>query len=252
MMRVPSTEIKSDASSYIVLLQGDLTTANSNYLASEPIIDVNVFSTNLSNVISNDNDWIVEYYKTEIEFYKKYEIKRKKTADSLETVTKKLAQIEQKRVADSIAKVNKEKELALKASQKAKADSIAYADRFKGFSFVNVDELSLREKPSTSGKLLATLGVCSYVKILNDIEVDGYVYVKVGDRQGYVYKSYLVDNLDDITVEGADIETAKTKQIVVIETVKTTSVKYSKDSKGNCFYTNSAGKKIFVDRSYCD
>ena len=77
--------------------------------------------------------------------------------------------------------------------------------------------------------------------------------VKAGERQGYVYKSYLVETLDEITIEGADIETAKLKQTVIFEAATTTSSKkYLKDSKGNCYYTNSAGKKIMVDRSYCD
>jgi len=118
--------------------------------------------------------------------------------------------------------------------------------------YENVDELSLREKPSTSGKLLATLGVCTYVKILNNTETDGYVYVKVGTMQGYVYKSYLVENLDDITVSDADVVTAKTKKIEIIETVVTNNGrKYMRDSKGNCYYMNGS-KKVLVDRGYCD
>jgi len=252
MMRVPAEEIKSDASSYIILLQEDLKIANTSYLANQPIADVNKLNTNVSNITTKDADWVVENYQMEINFYSKYEAKRKKTADSIAAVTLKAQQIAKQKTADSLAKINKDKEIALKEQQKLKADSTANAERLKGYSFVNVDELSLREKPSTSGKLLATLGVCTYVKILNNTETDGYVYVKVGTMQGYVYKSYLVENLDDITVSDADVVTAKTKKIEIIETIVTNNGrKYMRDSKGNCYYMNGS-KKVLVDRGYCD
>jgi len=253
MMRVPSAEITSDASSYIVLLQTDLQTANESYATKGAITNLNTFSSNLSNIISYDGDWVVEHYKTEIDFYQKYEAKRKKTADSLDVINKKNEQIAAKRIADSLAVIKKAKDIEMKEIQKVKADSMAYVERTKGFSFVNVDELSLRETASKTGKLLATLGACTYVKIINDVEVDGYVKVKVGNMQGFVYKSYLVDNLDSISVEGADIVTAKSKPTVVIETVTNTNTRtYSRDSNGNCYYLNSTGKRIFVDRSHCN
>jgi len=248
MMRVPSDEITSDASSYITLLQTDLTSANTSYNSKQEITNISALSSNLSNIIANDADWVVENYKLEIDLYSKYETKRKKTADSLSLVLKKKEQA----TKDSIAKADKEKEIALKEAQKLKADSIAKIEKMKDFKFVNVDELSLRDKPSTSGKLMATLGATTWVKVLNGTEIDGYVQVKVGDKTGYVYNSYLVGDIDDITVEGADIEAARDKQVTIINTVSNASVQYLKDSKGNCYYINSAGKKIMVDRSNCN
>jgi hypothetical protein len=174
-------------------------------------------------------------------------------------------------VEDSLSEVSRKLDLA-----KKKADSIDLAERTKGYYFVDVPYLSLLEQPSAKSKVIGIFWPYTYVKKLQEKEVNGYVKVKIDDHVGFVFSSFLVDRIDKVTVASPNKEaaykgyfTSLMESTTVQSTIPSTAPSnhgtqsselksssslrtYYRGPKGGCYYFSSSGKKVYVDKSHCN
>lgn len=271
IMRVPEAKIKSSARATIILVQNELEAAHKKYLTNEHTGIKNTFAYYFDQITSADPNWVVSSYQEELKFYQDHD--RSITERERQEAKKKaLVKQREKHAQDSLARLERlaqtakrdslDKELRLKRIAQTKLeDSLAYLNRTKGFHFVNTEYLNLREKPNVSAKVIAKVGACSYVTIIPGYESNGWTKIAVGNYQGYVNEDYLVGNLDDITVTGADVAFAKKSYFTSVETAATYAAPYRKavdtrtyytGPRGGCYYINDNGRKEYVDHSFCD
>lgn len=277
IMRVPADQVKGEAKTLILQVQARLETARLNHRNNHHVNGLEAIDQDIRYIGYKDLDWVTEYYKAELDFYSAYEHRltaqeseaRRESArkqrmheDSLRRAQKTdeiRLQAQLRHSRDSVAAVERAKWKAeqrradsLATVKQMRNDSLARAERMSGYRFVNVDELSLREQPSSKSKKLGMIGVGSYVMVLDDKPVNGYVKVSVSDYEGFVFADYLVDDLSKITVEGANLSAPKQYYYTSFETKPATNPKLHRGPKGGCYYIGPSGKKVYVDRSLCD
>jgi len=275
ILRVSEEKIISPAKGYVVRIQNDLSNYHSLYQANQHL-DLPYYYDDISSLKMFDKDWPCEYYENELKEYRKYEknLTKKEQAfkDSLESAKR----IEQKRVTDSLAIV-----------RKIYKDSVEYAERVLGFHFINKEYALLKEKPSEKSKTIGRVYMGSYVRVLGYSENTSYSKVSIQGVEGFIINGDLVDNIDKINTENADIPTYRSRQYYKYEpnyeyvpepemsnifqstnTNNTGTTKRTTNStprqrqsssqrtyilgpRGGCYYLTDHGTKVYVDHSYC-
>ena len=225
-MRVPVAkieEMKSPAGSLLIELQRLLEDARSAFWSNKPIYKLDRMHYCLTQLEALDPYWELMFLKLEYDYYAEYEAERyerevvvAKREDSLRQVQQakkkdSLMQlyIAESKTADSLQKV-RDKERLLKK------DSFDYVNRVNGYHFVNTGSLGLYNAPSPNAQLIVNMRVCTYVKVLSQPDILGYVYLEVSDYKGYALYKHLVNSLDKITVAKADVKFAKENHYVSI------------------------------------
>lgn len=225
-MRVPASKIedlKSPATALLIEFQGLLEDAKSAFWSNKPIKKVDRMEYCLTQIEALDPYWELMFLKLEYDYYIDYEKKRYHKEVVLAGKEDSLRQIKElqkkdslmqlyiveSRQADSLQKL-REKERLLKK------DSFDYVSRVSGHHFVNHGTLGLFTEPSPNSKLIVNMRVCTYVKVLSQPDILGYVYIEVSDYKGYTLYKHLVNSLDKITVPKADIKFAKENHYVSI------------------------------------
>ncbi len=271
MMRVPEESIKSAAKSDIKQVQNELEKAHDNFVKGDetklPVGFVNV----MERIAEYDPDWVVTSYWREANFYALNERKMaeaRRIKQQQEQLDKQEEKRQESKRLEELARAKTAQKDSLERVQRLqrindgkRADSLAYVSRTKGFHFVNTEMLNLRENPNVSSKVIAQVGACSYVTIIPGHESNGWTKIDAGNYQGYVNEDYLVDNLDDITVTGADVAFAKKTYFTSVETAATYAAPYRRavdtriyytGPRGGCYYINGNGRKEYVDHSFCN
>ena len=274
ILRVDADKIISSAKPYIIKIQEQLSGYYKTYQQQQPIA-VPTYNDDIPVVRNMDIDWPVQYYEAELAAYRAYEqqliIRENKRKDSIAAVV----QLARQRTADSL--------LIL---QKNNAEHSAYLDRVKGFHFINKEFALLREKPAATSKVIGRIYVGSYVKVTGYSDGSNFVKISLQDIDGFVDAAELVDDISKITVAGADIKSYESRQyykylpnydyvptaVAAVETdeapavysapkTKTTTTKkqtvsssrnYIRGPRGGCYYINSGGNKVYVDRGLCN
>lgn len=199
ILRVKDAEIKSDAKDNIIKIQNRLDEFAQQYKNNEHL-NIPKKDKDIATIKSTDPEWPAEMYDNEYNAYKKYQQKFEKSdlhqKDSIEAIN--IGQ--RKKIDDSLALVNKHS-----------TDSLEYFNRVKGYNFINKDFVLIKETPSDKGKTLGKLYVGSYIKVLDNVDKSQFVKVSLNGIQGFVDKNNVVDNIDKITVLGADLKTYKNK-----------------------------------------
>jgi hypothetical protein len=271
---VSEEKIISPAKGYITRIQDELTNYYTLYQNNQHL-DVPNYSNDISTLKTYDADWPSEYYENEIKEYRKYEknLTKKEQAykDSVATVKR----IEQKRLADSLVIV-----------RKIYNDSLEYAERVRGFHFINKEYAFLKERPNEKSKTIGKAYVGSYVKVLGYSESTNYSKVSIQGVEGFIDNSDIVDNLEKINTPNADIATYRSRQYYKYEpnydyapeeesnisyqssstntgttkkSTKSTPTRKQSSSqrnyilgpRGGCYYLTDHGTKVYVDHSYC-
>ncbi len=261
-LRIPTDQIKGDAKNQIISLQNDLDNAKKLCLSGKiTTLKFSTVSTEIDNIARIDPDWVIIHYKKELDFYNDYdkEMKEKKEKQRLNDKNKE----------DSIRRLQDKQKDSIKVveyrEQERKQDSLEYKNRVKGWHFVNAKSLKLYSNASEKSKVIGDISALSYVKIVSEANTKGFVKISVSDYEGYVYKKYLVDDLDKITVPNEDVSFAKKTYTSTI-TIKPTPQKrqqavqenrvgngmYHRGSRGGCYYYSPSGRKVYVDRSLCN
>jgi hypothetical protein len=263
-MRVPYYLINSRAKEEILGIQNDLAKAKEDFL-NKKVINVERASLHLSTLRTKDKSWFISFYQREVEFYQRYE---------------KIIKPRELLIADSLVQAKRRIE-----KEKRKTDSLALIERTKGYYFVNAPQLSLLAQANVSSKALGTIEPYSYVKKVQEKELNGYAKIKVIDwrdvdeAEGFVLATFLVNSLDKVTVSSPNRETAfkgyfasfikksdspsnsssyQSSQFKSTpSSTKTTrssepSRTYYRGPRGGCYYYSSSGKKVYVDHSYCN
>lgn len=270
-LRVPNDKIKGDAKNDIIAVQDNLEKSKKLCLAGE-LSKVHLYSIprKIQDITILDKDWIVSHYAQEAAFYEEQdnivrkELERKRRLDQAREDST-------RRVADNLARKKMDSIRTLEEiAKKRKQDSLAYYERIKGWHFVNAKSIKLYSSASEKSKVIGDIGTASYVKILGAVDTKGFVKVSISDYEGYVYKKYLVDDLDKITVSNAeaDVNYAKKNYTTAITAKATAQDKqqvqqakqvnrvgsgiYYRGKRGGCYYYSPSGKKVYVDRSLCN
>lgn len=259
IMRVPTDRISGNAQLNIVQVQASLDDARAKWRAGQLIKDIEDLQYKIKIVGYKDLDWVTDYYKAEVDFYNESQAQlRANDSENLRQIKLERRRQEIKlkeHQEDSIQSARRRVREQLYAEEQRKRDSIAYLERTRGWHFVNIDKLSLREKPTSKSKKLGIIGAGSYVKVLSKTPSNGYVKIQASDYQGFVYADYLVDNIDLLTVEGVDVASLKKSYQTTIETSgrpQDDGIRLIRGPKGGCYYIGPSGQKIYVDRSLCD
>lgn len=225
-MRIPFDKVEdlhSPAQSFLMEAQALLADAELNYSLGDPIRELDRLFYCIDQIKGLDPFWEYDFLLLEAKFYRDYERARYqrevvevRRRDSLRYTNSQAAKdslsalyLLESRRADSL-------EQARQRYLASKKDSILFVERTRGYHFVNAQSIGLRAEPDPTAKLIVNLRVCTYVRVLSEPDILGYVFVEVSDYKGYVLKHYLVDNLDKITVRGADVKFAKNNFYVSI------------------------------------
>ena len=225
-MRVPSKEIysvKSPAAAFLIAAQNQLENAKEAYQKQTVIKQLNEIAYNIKQVKELDWYWEDKYLQLEYDFYYSYEKKRYEQelndAQKNENYYKKL---EQKRL-DSLNNLFAAENYKADSTERqrklyleSKKDSIRKAQQTAGYHFVNAKSIDLRAAPHANAPLIVNVRACSYIKKLSQPDANGYVFVEVSDYNGYVLNGLLVDNLNKVSVKGADVKFAKENHFVSI------------------------------------
>lgn len=265
VMRVPAEKVKGPARAYILSVQQELEKAYINYRLDKHI-DLGDYDNAIKMIPILDKFWDITAYEGEAQTYISYE----KSLKEAERIAEKRRKEKEKHFLDSINLVQERIE-----------DSLRLEERTRGYHFVNIEHLPLKEKPTESSSTVANLGGTTYVKVVEYAD-NGYVRIQVNIYDGYVPEKYLVDNLSKIDYLGADIQLARKHKITAVTPVQQSIVRENVDTKvqapyksstkhtsttksgsyktgrqyytgprGGCYYINSSGNKTYVDRSFC-
>jgi len=195
ILRVPAEKILSNARAYIIKVQDQLDV----YLHTCQQGRRLSFPSNYDDIVtirSLDSEWPADQYENELREYRYYDEQllqqENKRKDSLQAVERKREQ----EIAERLALAHKEV-----------LDSIAYAERVKGFHFINREFSLLREKPNTSSKVIGRIYAGSYVKVIGYSEGSNYVKIALQDITGYIDQAELVNDLDKLSVDKTDLAT---------------------------------------------
>lgn len=125
----------------------------------------------------------------------------------------------------------------------------------------------LRDKPSSNGKILAEIPKGERISIFNNFQ-SPYFYVIYGDKTGYLsYSSIVLDEtiraFIESKTEGKRVATTNSESInksnpqnraaTKSSTYKSKASRvYHRGPRGGCYYINSNGNKVYVDRSLCN
>ncbi len=273
ILRVKEDKIISPAKSYIIKIQIQLEQYYKQY-NNQQHIKIPHYNNDIAFLKSQDKDWPIEYYDAEFKQYKIYEEKLEQTdqfrKDSIELNTK----IRRKKTDDSLA-----------VTKKYINDSLAYTQRVLGFHFISKEHTYLKEKPSDKSPTIGKIYKGSYIKILGSNENSQYLKISLQDIEGYVNKNDVTESLESVSATAADIETYKSRYYYKYEpnfeytpdqttaysssSLNGTSPKknngsssgkkqmhlqkiaYIRGPRGGCYYINSSGTKVYVDRSNC-
>jgi hypothetical protein len=97
-------------------------------------------------------------------------------------------------------------------------------------------ELTIYSKPDVESGVIEKVSDFSKIKIVDSKDTNFYK-VSYNSLDGYVLKSDW-DKVKNITTKP--------------DPKPVSSRKYMKGPKGGCYYINSSGKKVYVDRSLCN
>lgn len=225
-MRVPAQkieELKSPATALLIELQGLLEDAKSAFWSNKPIKKVERMEYCINQLEALDPYWELMFLKLEYDYYLDYEKDRYHREVVLSAREDSLRQAKEQQKKDSLMQLyiveSKKADSLSKAKERErilKKDSFDYVNRVSGYHFVNHHTLGLFTEPSPNSKLIVNMRVCTYVKVLSQPDILGYVYVEVSDYKGYTLAKHLVNSLDKVSVPKADIKFAKENHYVSI------------------------------------
>jgi hypothetical protein len=272
VLRVPADKILSNAKAYVIKVQDQLDAYRQTYQLGKHLTFPSYYD-DITMIRSLDSEWPAEQYENELKEYRYYDQQllqqENNTRDSLQIVERRREQEVKERLA--------------LAHQKA-LDSTAYADRVKGYHFINREFSLLREKPNTTSKVIGRIYVGSYVRVIGYSDGSPFVKISLQNISGYIDQSELVDDLDRLSVDNADLAIYKVRQYykyipnydyvpeqeqtyaVPLKTSPTrpkqtttipkkqsnsSSRNYIRGPRGGCYYMSSNNTKVYVDRGLC-
>lgn len=203
ILRVKDADIKSKAKASIIKIQNRLD-EYAELCKSGAHLNIPKKDSDIYNIQTLDSDWPTAYYENELKAYKKYELK--------------LVLKEQQHTKDSLASINSipiKTNDSLFSTPKFAAGNVANKNIItnttttQGYSYLNKAFAIVKESPADNAKTLGVLYVGSYVKLANPDDKSQFVKISFSNNQGFIDKSFLVDNIDKITVANADLNTYK-------------------------------------------
>ncbi len=226
IMRVPAEkvkELKSPAAVFLIEAQDLLEGAKNAFGSNKEIPKLERIKFCLWQIEQLDPYWEHAFLKLEYDLYADYEKKRRIRVETEKRRQDSIQEIYSRHKRDSavrnIAEENRiaaEKERERERYLLSKRDSIERVERVRGYHFVNAESIGLRAAPDPNAPLIVNMRACTYVRVLSEPTPLGYVYIEVSDYKGYVLKSYLVDNLNRISVPKADVKFARENHYVSI------------------------------------
>jgi hypothetical protein len=105
----------------------------------------------------------------------------------------------------------------------------------------------LMKEPEYSSKIVSKIPLHATLIIKNRKLYNGYFQAEYGESSGYVHQSAIkfYNETDALVSPTKSSSTPKS-------TSSSPSRTYHTGPKGGCYYVNSAGNKVYVDKSYCN